>query len=816
MNNSSSKSNNNNGTSSSTTTRITTIQSALARTMPLLTDKSAVPFVCRYRHDVIQPLETVQIHQLADYLERHKTLESLRQKILPHCENDPELTFRVETCFIKSELENIYAPFKPPSKGSLEDRIANEHPELIEAVNNLWQRNVASDSATNSLSDLKPFDSAVLLLANRIAAHPPTMDALVETMQRYGRIQTSPTTAKSSAASAAAAAAAAAGGGGGQNNTDNKQSKDKNTDTTFRSYYEFETSFARIQDHQVLAIRRGVEKKVLKLRYDVDNERMERVIQQSLSSSLFHSKKILYGRLFQSAIQNAWTRLLRKRCTTRLWRDLTQRADERAIQVFCDNLQTALLEPPRPVPVLALDPGYQAGIKCAMLNVQGQVVGNEQGLCTVTYLPDRARGVAQLQELLQTMHTETRKQQQSTKDKDSRITVALGNGHGTQEARKLVTEASQISDIPIYIELVNEAGASVWSVTESAKMEFPNHIPAAVAAVSIGRRFQNALAELVKVPPRSLGLGMYQHDVTEKRLDEKLHLTAVDAVAEVGVDVNACSLEVLEKVPALTTTLVKKVIQSRPVQSRKDLEKVSGLGPKTFENCAAFVRVHGGKEELDATLVHPESYDLARHLLKLLGWSLSDSTCVGDVPISSDERRMKWKVQLEKAAASFDVTVDRALLVLDNLIFSITQPDPRMRGSPSKQTESIYGHTKGCSALPSHLVELDALRKSCPIRSILGTVRNILDFGVFVDYGGESDALAHRSKLGNVSLDMYLVGQEIGIDILGVSKNGKVSASLSGLDHPAESLDSLMTMKRPSSSKPTARPTKRQRKPAPK
>ena len=301
-------------------------------------------------------------------------------------------------------------------------------------------------------------------------------------------------------------------------------------------------------------------------------------------------------------------------------------------------------------------------------------------------------------------------------------------------------------------------------------------------------RYLNPLNELVKIPPRSLGLGMYQHDISEKILDEKLSLTSIDAVAEVGVDINSCSLAILSKVPSLTPKLCEKIMKARPLKSRSDLLKISGLGQKTFRNSAAFVRVSsGGSEALDATLIHPESYDLARWLLKELQWKLSSPSSV-KVGVSEVQQKEEWEVVAKKASSRFDVTSDRCMTVIDHLYFSITSPDPRLRKKVSEQKTSSVGSTSGCSSLPAHLSTIGKLRESqLPIRNIIATVRNVIDFGAFADLGLECDGLIHRSKMGNVPLNSLLVGQEIGVDILGISNNNKISVGLCGLELPAES-----------------------------
>ena len=555
------------------------------------------------------------------------------------------------------------------------------------------------------------------------------------------------------------------------------QKDSQQDDDKFQTYYDFDQAVNRLRDHQVLAIRRGVDKKALKLAFDIDNDRAESMVYSSLSHATGH-------KLWKDAIHNAWSRLLRRKCTTRAWKQACDKAEQRAIMVFCDNTRKALLAPPArpPTAVLALDPGFKAGIKTAILDANGKPVG---ALQTVKFMGNQYEtGKEQLVGLL----NELGKLENS---KDKKLVAALGNGHGSQEARQLLNEASSACNVPVDIKLVNEAGASVWSVTEAASREFPNEPPSAIAAVSIARRYQDPLPELVKIPPRSLGLGMYQHDFTEKVLDDKLHATSVDAVAEVGVDANSCSIEILEKVPGMTKTLSERIIKARPLKGRHDLLNVSGLGPKTFENCAAFIRV-SGNDFLDRTMVHPESYDLARYLLKKLQWDVDEPSSLGTIP-PENERKIVWQDVIGKASKRFDVTEERVLLVLHHLIRSIANPDPRLDDNVSSATgpSAQIGSADGCTPLPSRLLPLDELRKACPVRRVTATIRNVVDFGCFVDFGAENDGLVHRSKVGPVMLDSLLVGQEIGVDILGVSASNRVTVSLTGLDLPPESQDSL-------------------------
>lgn len=300
---------------------------------------------------------------------------------------------------------------------------------------------------------------------------------------------------------------------------------------------------------------------------------------------------------------------------------------------------------------------------------------------------------------------------------------------------------------------------------------------------------------------------MYQHDLTESILDEKLRLTCIDAVAEVGVDVNTGSQEILEKVPSLTAKLCNKIIDARPIRSRHQLLKVSGLGDKTFVNCAGFVRVAGGNEPLDNTMVHPESYGLARWLLKKLEWTLTDANSNGIIQQHQD----KWEAIAGKASDKFDVPSERALAVISHLYTSITSLDPRLRSTlESKAAPSSIGSTAGCSSLPMNASTIEALRETkLPLRGIVATIRNVVDFGAFVDIGLEADGLIHISKMGDVALNSLLVGQEVGVDILGVSETGKISVGLAGLNLAADNRDSKRKTKSFDVKKPAA---KRQRK----
>jgi uncharacterized protein len=268
--------------------------------------------------------------------------------------------------------------------------------------------------------------------------------------------------------------------------------------------------------------------------------------------------------------------------------------------------------------------------------------------------------------------------------------------------------------------------------------------------------------------------------LSEKELDEKLHLVSVDAVATVGVNVNTCSLAILEKVPGVTK-LAPKIIKARPLRQRKDLLTVSGLGPKTFENCAAFCRVENGPEPLDATLVHPESYDIATWLLNKFHWNLSQTPT--NIP-PKREWNSVWDSELKEASVKFGVSRERVVAVVENLVDSMTRMDPRVQEGEKKPATSA-GSLDGCGFLASTLMSAAALQHACPVIGIVGEVRNIADFGAFVDFRGHTDGLLHTSNLGPVKLESLLIGQQIGVDVLSV-EDDKVSLGLAGLGLTAD------------------------------
>ena len=590
---------------------------------------------------------------------------------------------RVISSTSRTELDEFHAPFKKPAKGTISERIVSSHPDLAELVETFWaggeavksevfdrilaarrnlpgRKNVGGkkNPARASSSELSPRDCIVHLLGSKIAANPTVFDVVMELMRRccqtaVKRATPSPSTAKARC-----------------------KPKLTSTKSKYANFFDFScrTSSLKVcpciyamsivvklewfyphifsliaavygsvlshplstlnKDHSVLAIRRGVDAKELKMTnsiHDPDYVKrqicktlLDRVLPQTVVSrhrTSYHTRSAL-----TDAVSDAWSRLLQRRSCLTVWREKVADAERRAVQVFAQNLQSALMAPPQRIPshVMAVDPGYQAGTKVALLDPTGRLVKHKRALSTVLFVgKNRDGAVRELASLLDIISGEMGKTQRASTSQYSLIepvAVALGNGHGSDESRSLIAEASSLGNVPVDVRLVNEAGVSVWSVMSAASEEFPDMSPTLIGAVSIGRRLQDPMSELVKVPPRSLGLGMYQHDLPEKDMDSTLRHAAIDAVAAVGVDGNAASLELLKNIPGLSQgKLAEKVVAIRPLTCREDLKKVKGLGPKCFENCAAFVRINGSNEVLDSTrYVNVNLFNFCCHVLTMI------------------------------------------------------------------------------------------------------------------------------------------------------------------------------------------------------
>ena len=521
--------------------------------------------------------------------------------------------------------------------------------------------------------------------------------------------------------------------------------KAKDEDSVYSGYYSFSGDYSRLQDHQILALNRGEKEGFLKISFDVDEEKILWALDQSIIKKNSPAEEFLKG-----AISDGFRRLLRPSLENELRAALTERASEGAIRNFAANLKPLLLQPPvRGAVTLGLDPGYRMGCKCAVTDPLGRV------LDTAVVYP--THGERQLKEAMDRLSSLIRKH---------RVTrIAIGNGTASRETEAMTARMIReykLSDVSYMV--VSEAGASVYSASKLASEEFPDYDVNLRSAVSIARRLQDPLAELVKIDPKAIGVGQYQHDMPEKRLTEALDAVVEDCVNQVGVDLNTASFSLLKRVSGLSEQISRNIVAYREengaFHSRKELLKVPKLGPKAFEQCAGFLRIPESGNILDNTAVHPESYAAAEKLLSLLGFNM-DAVRKGQ--LSGLDKSLR-AFGPEKAAESCGV----GALTLTDIAEELMKPgrDPR-------------------EALPAPIFRTDLLDISDlrPGMILQGTVRNVIDFGAFVDIGVHQDGLVHISEISDRFIrhpkEVLSVGDEVRVVILDIDqKKNRISLSI--------------------------------------
>ena len=519
----------------------------------------------------------------------------------------------------------------------------------------------------------------------------------------------------------------------------------KDEDSVYRSYYHFSGALSRLQGHQVLAINRGEKEGFLKVSFDTEEEAILRALKRSVIRPGSLSEDFL-----GSAIEDGYRRLMRPSIENELRSDLTESASEGAIKNFAANLRPLLLQPPvRGAVTMGLDPGYRMGCKVAVVDPTGKVL--DTAVVYPTY------GERQKQDAIAKLSAMIRKHGVTR--------IAIGNGTASRETEAMTSEMireNRLRDVSYMV--VSEAGASVYSASKLASEEFPDYDVNLRSAVSIARRLQDPLAELVKIDPKSIGVGQYQHDMPEKRLSEALTAVVEDCVNQVGVDLNTASFSLLQRVSGLSASLGKNIVayreQNGAFKKRSELLKVPKLGPKAYEQCAGFLRIPGAENVLDSTAVHPESYEAAKKLLTLLGKDFSDvrSGHLSDLP------KALSSYGPEKAADLCGV----GLMTLQDIVSELLKPgrDPR---------DELLA--------PIFRTDLLSISDLVPGMVLQGTVRNVIDFGAFVDIGVHQDGLVHISEISDRYIkhpsEVLSVGDEVRVVILDVDeKKKRISLSM--------------------------------------
>ncbi|AKF80016.1 RNA-binding protein [Myxococcus fulvus 124B02] len=685
------------------------------RTLALNADGATVPFIARYRKEVTGGLDEVQIQTILDRAGERAELDSRRETILRSVEEQgkltPELAKALKAAKTRTELEDLYLPYRP--KRRTRAAIARER-GLEPLADLLWKQD--GRRGEDADAKVRPFVNAEKEVPDLAAALAGARDICAERVSEDAglRRESREVCAKR-----------------GTLRSDVVPAK-KGEPTKFENYYGHEEPLSQAPSHRVLALLRGEEEGVLKVRLNMPDDEVKAL----LAGRVVTKPQSLFASELRAAVEDGWERLMGPSLESELRAELKERADKGAIGVFGENLRHLLLTAPAGArAVLALDPGLRTGIKLAMLDNTGSVA-ETLTLYSERSADERVRAAKLLSAVVQKHKPEL---------------IAVGNGTGSREAETFVRDTLKALGVQVPVVSVSEQGASIYSASEVARDEFPEMDVSLRGAVSIGRRLQDPLAELVKIDPKSIGVGQYQHDVDQGLLKKKLGEVVDSCVNAVGVDVNTASPQLLEHVSGVGPSLAKKLVAHRASKgrftTRRELLKVSGLGPKTFEQAAGFLRVRG-PEPLDASAVHPERYAVVERMAKDLGVEVG--ALVGNASLV---RKIDPKKYLGP---------DLGEMTLKDILAELEKPSRDPRGDFSAPT------------MRDDLRTLEDVKEGMVLQ---GVVTNVTAFGAFVDVGVHQDGLVHVSQISTKFVkdpsEVVKVGDRLTVRVLSVDLQRK-------------------------------------------
>lgn len=694
-------------------------QEQIDNTVSLIDDGKTIPFIARYRKELTGSLDDQLLREIFDRLTYLRNLEKRKEEVAASIIEQGKMTDEIAAAIEKAaalvEVEDIYRPFKPKRKtrGSVaRERGLEPLAEFIMAQNAAADPNAEAENYIDLEKDV-PDGASALQGAMDIIAEDISDDAELRKTLR------SMITKEGMVSSKAA---------------------DPEEETVYSNYYDFSEPVFRIAGHRVLAIDRGEREDKLKVSVAVPDGRGEKIV-----ADKYVKNGSPCGELVKAAAVDGYGRLIFPSVEREIRADLTSKACEAAIKVFASNLRQLLMQPPIKGRVaLGLDPGYRTGCKLAVVDDTGKVL--DTGVAYITTGEQRKieQGKTLVKNLIQ---------------KYGVSIIAIGNGTASRESEAFV--ADLIKELPEKVSymVVSEAGASVYSASKLAADEFPEYDVSLRSAVSIARRMQDPLAELVKIDPKAIGVGQYQHDMPKARMDEALTGVVEDCVNTVGVDLNTASHSLLSYISGISSAVAKNIVAYREENGsftdRKQLLKVSKLGPKAFEQCAGFLRVHGGKNPLDNTAVHPESYEAAQKIIDRCGFSIADLKNGGLTEIPEAARKIGVPNIADGAGIGIPTVTD--------ILKELAKPgrDPRDELPPPLLRSG-------------DVMELKDLK---PGMELMGTVRNIVDFGCFVDIGVHEDGLVHISRICDRyikhPLEAVKVGEVVKVWVLDVDMKRK-------------------------------------------
>ncbi len=684
--------------------------------MRLIDEGNTIPFIARYRKEATGELNDEVLRNLDERLKYLRSLEERKAQVLESISAQGKLTdelrARVEAAETLTAVEDLYLPYRP--KRRTRAMIAKE-----KGLQGLADALLAQTPGTDPEKEAEKYVDPAKEVNSTAEALAGARDIIAEAISEEAQYRAFIRTATFSEGSIVTAV------------------REKGSESVYEMYYDYREALKKIPGHRVLAINRGEAEKVLTVKIEAPEEKILYFLERRIVKN--GCGEAVKAQLLE-AVRDSYKRLLAPAIEREIRNSLTETAEDGAIKVFGKNLEQLLMQPPiSGKVVLGWDPAFRTGCKLAVLDATGKVLDT-----IVIYPTEPQKKIAESKKILKALikkyHVEL---------------ISLGNGTASRESEAVIVELLKEIDDPVQYVIVNEAGASVYSASKLATEEFPNFDVGQRSAASIARRLQDPLAELVKIDPKSIGVGQYQHDMNQKKLDETLTAVVEDCVNRVGVDLNTASVSLLEYISGISKTLAKNIVAYRDengsFKSRKELLKVPKLGAKAYEQSAGFMRINGGSEPLDATAVHPESYAAAEQLLKELGCTKND---IGKLNLLS-RKAGNAKLLAEKLGIG-EIT-------LRDLLSELEKParDPR-----DEMPKPI---------LRTDVLEMKDLKEGMILR---GTVRNVIDFGVFVDIGVHQDGLVHISQLSKTKfvkhpLEVVSVGDVVDVKVLSVDPQRK-------------------------------------------
>ena len=694
----------------------------------LIDEGNTIPFIARYRKEATGTLDDEQLRKLYERLNYLRGLEEKKEQVLSSIEEQGKLTPELKQQILAAEtlvvVEDLYRPYRP--KRRTRATIAKEKGLEPLAAAITWKKMAepVEEAAKQYVSEEK----GVATVEEAIAGARDIIAEFISDKANYRSFIRNVTMKKGTLIS---------------------QAKDPDQESVYEMYYDFEEPVSRLAGHRILAVNRGEKEKVLTVKIQAPEEEILSYLEhQVIRPGNPHTEPVL-----KEAVGDSYKRLIAPAIEREIRSELTEKAEDGAIQVFGKNLHQLLMQPPiAGQTVLGWDPAFRTGCKLAVVDSTGKVIGTTVIYPTAPTTPKKIQASKDLlKKIIEKYHI---------------TLISLGNGTASRESEQFIVEL--LKEIPQKVQyvIVSEAGASVYSASKLASEEFPKFDVGQRSAASIARRLQDPLAELVKIDPKSIGVGQYQHDMNQKKLSEALSGVVEDCVNKVGVDLNTASAPLLSYVSGITPVIAKNIVAYREengrFQSRRQLLKVAKLGPKAFEQCAGFLRIKGGDDPLDGTSVHPESYEAAKNLLKKQGFTAEDVTAENLAGLSLTIR--------DYPALAEELGIGE--ITLRDVVKELEKPgrDPR--------------EEMPAPILRTDVLEMKDLKEGMVLK---GTVRNVIDFGVFVDIGVHQDGLVHISEVTDKKfirhpLEVVSVGDVVDVRVIGVDlKKKRIQLSMKGI-----------------------------------